>query len=175
MPAITERLSETLSKLNAPVGSASQRQADAADWWRELGQRLNPLAWVDLETMGPLDGDLPADVFTGVIDNLVRNAAEKHLREPDLRLGIRLSVVDDECELVVCDNGTAMADRLASSLFLGPVASESGYGIGLYQASRHAGAAGYRLELIENRTGRVCFRLAKTPALGGAATRDPSR
>ena len=61
----------------------------------------------------------------------------------------------------VSDNGAAMDEETAAGLFLGPVASESGYGIGLFQAARHARAAGYRLELAENRTGRVCFRLAR--------------
>jgi hypothetical protein len=54
-----------------------------------------------------------------------------------------------------------MADSVASGLFLGPVSSESGFGIGLYHAARYAQAAGYRLELVENRAGRVCFRLAQ--------------
>jgi sensor histidine kinase regulating citrate/malate metabolism len=52
-----------------------------------------------------------------------------------------------------------MDEDIASSLFVGPVSSESGYGIGLYHAARYAEAAGYRLNLIENRAGRVCFRL----------------
>ena len=64
-------------------------------------------------------------------------------------------------ELVFCDDGSPMPDAVASSLFLGPVSSESGYGIGLYHAARYAEAAGYRLELAENRAGRVCFRLAR--------------
>jgi hypothetical protein len=31
----------------------------------------------------------------------------------------------------------------------------------LYNAARYAQAAGYRLEVVENRAGRVCFRLAQ--------------
>ncbi|MBK9349497.1 MAG: hypothetical protein IPN05_04595 [Sulfuritalea sp.] len=61
-----------------------------------------------------------------------------------------------------------MPDRLAAALFLGPVSSESGYGIGLYQAARHAQAAGYCLELAENRAGRVCFRLRMVAPAAGA-------
>jgi sensor histidine kinase regulating citrate/malate metabolism len=72
---------------------------------------------------------------------------------------MRLTQTADGFELMVCDNGSAIPDAIASSLFLGPVTSESGYGIGLYQAARYAKAAGYRLELAENRPGRVCFRL----------------
>ncbi len=160
LPAVSERLAETLGKLNAPQGLASTRRIDAAEWWRELGQRLSGLQWIDLESEGPLTGDLPLEVFAGVTDNLVRNAAEKHLREPEMRLSIRLTPTRDGFEMAVCDSGSAMDDRLAASLFLGPVPSESGYGIGLYQAARHARAAGYCLELAENHRGRVCFRLA---------------
>ena len=160
LPAISERLAETLGKLNAPQQQASLRRVEAAAWWRELAQRLSSLEWITLESDGLLAGDLPLEVFAGVTDNLVRNAAEKHLREPEVRLSIRLFLADGGFELSICDNGSAMADKVAAALFLGPVASESGYGIGLYQAARHAKAAGYSLELAENRNGRVCFRLA---------------
>jgi hypothetical protein len=159
LPAISERLAETLGKLNAPQGLAHARRIDAAEWWRELTQRLASLEWIDLESEGALVGDLPFEVFAGVTDNLVRNAAEKHLREPGIRLSIRLARKGANFELSVCDSGSAMADRIATALFLGPVASESGYGIGLYQAARHARASGYCLELAENRPGWVCFRL----------------
>ncbi len=160
LPAITDRLAETLGKLNAPQGIASARRIGAAEWWRELGQRLATLEWIDLESEGTLDGEIPFEVFTGVTDNLVRNATEKHLREPELRLSIRLSRVGGGFELIAWDNGSAMADALAAGLFLGPVSSESGYGIGLYQAARHAQVAGYGLEVAENRDGCVRFRLA---------------
>lgn len=162
LPAITDRLAETLAKLNAPQGMASARRVAAADWWRDLGQRMAALEWIGFGSETPLAGDLPGDVFSGVADNLIRNAAEKHLGEPSLRVEMRLAQTADGFELMVCDNGSAIPDAIASSLFLGPVSSESGYGIGLYQAARYAKAAGYRLELAENRPGRVCFRLMTT-------------
>jgi nitrogen fixation/metabolism regulation signal transduction histidine kinase len=58
--------------------------------------------------------------FSGVVDNLIRNAAEKHLLEPAVRVDVELKRNDAGFELVVCDNGSAMADSVASSLFLGP-------------------------------------------------------
>lgn len=164
LPAISERLAETLGKLSAPQEQASQRRIEAAEWWRELAQRLSGLEWITLESEGSLVADLPLDVFAGVTDNLVRNAAEKHLREPDIRLSIRLAAAGDGFALTICDTGSSIPDRIAAALFFGPVASESGYGIGLYQAARHARAAGYSLELSENRSGRVCFRLAEADA-----------
>ncbi|MCX7156137.1 MAG: hypothetical protein NTW45_06815, partial [Rhodocyclales bacterium] len=160
LPAITERLAETLAKLSVPQSISSARRVSAAEWWRDLRQRMATLDWIDFKAAASIAGELPAEVFSGVADNLIRNAAEKHLREPELRVQLELVRNDSGFELIVCDNGSAMAADIVSRLFVGPVASDTGYGIGLYHAARYAQAAGYRLELAENRTGRVCFRLA---------------
>jgi hypothetical protein len=159
LPAITDRLAETLAKLNAPQSIASARWVSAAEWWQDLSQRMGVMHWIDFTAESPITGELPAEVFSGVIDNLIRNIAEKHLREPELRAQVELEHADEGFRLIVCDSGSAMDEDIASSLFVGPVSSESGYGIGLYHAARYAEAAGYRLNLIENRAGRVCFRL----------------
>jgi hypothetical protein len=45
-------------------------------------------------------------------------------------------------------------------LFRGPVTSESGLGVGLYQASAFAEQSGYALVLVDNRAGSVCFELS---------------
>ena len=161
LPAISERLADTLGKLNAPQSLAAARWVPAAGWWRDLRRRMAALEWMRFKAGPVLAGELPAEVFSGVADNLIRNVAEKHLREPSLQAHVELGRNDAGFELVFCDDGSPMPDAVASSLFLGPVSSESGYGIGLYHAARYAEAAGYRLELAENRAGRVCFRLAR--------------
>jgi signal transduction histidine kinase len=61
--------------------------------------------------------------------------------------------------LTVCDNGDPIPERIAANLLRGIVVSEQGLGIGLYQAARWAGQLGYRLSLISNRAGKVCFEL----------------
>lgn len=160
LPAITGRLAETLGKLNVPQSLASASWLAAEEWWPDLRQRMAAMDWIDFTAEAPIAGELPAEVFSGVVENLIRNAAEKRLQEPNLRMQVELKSSDAGIELIACDNGSAMAADIASGLFLGPVASESGYGIGLYHAARFAHAAGYSLELIENRAGRVCFRLA---------------
>jgi hypothetical protein len=162
LPAISERLADTLAKLSAPQSLAAARWVPAGQWWQDLRQRTAALDWIHVKTEAIAEGELPAEVFSGVADNLIRNAAEKHLREPALRAQMELGRNGEDFELVFCDDGSPMADSIASSLFLGPVASEGGYGIGLYHAARYAQAAGYRLELIENRPGRVCFRLQRS-------------
>ncbi len=160
LPAITGRLAETLFRLNAPQSLAPASRVSAAAWWQEVRQRMGVMDWIEFKAGASIDGELPGEVFSGVVDNLVRNAAEKRLQEPGLRMQVELTSADAGFGLIVCDSGSAMAGDIASGLFLGPVASESGYGIGLYHAARFAQAAGYSLELIENRAGRVCFRLA---------------
>ncbi len=167
LPAITDRLAETLAKLNAPQGSSALRWIEAGEWWREQTQRLAALDWVELRSEGELEGELPLEVYSGVLDNLLRNAAEKHLREPGLKLALAFGGPSDGHELTVTDDGSAIGASIAAALFIGPVSSESGYGIGLYQAARHAEAAGYRLELAENRDGCVRFLLGKTVSMPG--------
>ncbi len=161
LPAISDRLADTLAKLNAPQSLSAARWVPASGWWQDLCQRMAALDWISFKAEPLIAGELPAEVFSGVVDNLIRNAAEKHLREPAIRVQVELGRNDAGFELIFCDDGSAMADSVASSLFLGPVSSESGYGIGLYHAARYANAAGYRLELAGNRLGRVCFRLAQ--------------
>ena len=162
LPAIAERLAEILTKLSAPQSLPAAQRISAAIWWQDLRQRMAALDWVDFSGGESIGGELPAETFSGAADNLIGNAAEKRLAEASLRLRLELVRSDAGIELLACDDGSAMPDAVASGLFVGPVASESGFGIGLYQAARQAQATGYRLELIENRTGRVCFRL--TPA-----------
>jgi hypothetical protein len=162
LPAITDRLAETLAKLNAPQNISSANWVVASKWWQDLQQRMVAMDWIDFESKAEsaLARELPAEVFSGVADNLIRNAAEKRLREPGLRMQVELKSSDEGFELIACDSGSPMPGDIASGLFIGPVSSENGYGIGLYHAARFAQAAGYGLEMIENRAGRVCFRLA---------------
>lgn len=160
LPAITDRLAETLAKLNAPQSLSPVRTAIAVEWWRALQQRMTALPWISFEAGSIADGQLPAEVFSGVADNLISNAAEKRVQEPDIRVWVKLNWSAAGVELLVCDNGTAVADEIAAKLFTGPVPSPGGYGIGLYHAARYAQAAGYELSLAENKSGGVCFRLA---------------
>ena len=92
-------------------------------------------------------------------DNLLQNALAKRAAEAAVRVRVTLDCRDG-AELRVCDSGHAVPPDLATSLLRAPVRSESGLGIGLYQAARQAEASGYRLELKENRDGEVCFALS---------------
>jgi hypothetical protein len=47
-------------------------------------------------------------------------------------------------------------------LFLAPLASDNGLGIGLYNVARQADAFGYQFRLSSNVAGKVCFELSQT-------------
>jgi sensor histidine kinase regulating citrate/malate metabolism len=70
--------------------------------------------------------------------------------------------------LRVCDTGNAVGDEVVDDLLRTPVASVSGFGIGLYHAARQAECCGHELRLVSNRCGRVCFELRRRPPDGAA-------
>jgi C4-dicarboxylate-specific signal transduction histidine kinase len=63
--------------------------------------------------------------------------------------------------LRVCDDGAPVPAELAEELFRGPVSSESGLGVGLYQAAAFAAQTGCALVLAKNSKGAVCFELGR--------------
>jgi signal transduction histidine kinase len=101
---------------------------------------------------------LPKELFDSAGDNLLQNALRK--RRMDESVNIHVSFrCDDTIEFSVCDSGAPVASEVLRGLMRGPVPSESGFGIGLYQTSRLAEISGFSLQLRENDPGRVCFSL----------------
>jgi signal transduction histidine kinase len=152
LPAISQRLSETLARLQHPDG-AGETYVAARTWWETLmrqyrgeGVRFEPCK-------PPAAVRLPRLLFDSVADNLIRNALAKGAQA---RVALECS---ERVELSVCDSGPAIPEDVAAQLMRGPVSSRKGMGIGLYQAARQAEAAGYRLSLETNRDGAVCFVL----------------
>ena len=160
LPAIAQRLSTTLDKLQRP-GDEEAQQLPLRDWWEALarqyqGQNVEFVA-AGLEP----EMQVPKALFDSVADNLLQNALAK--RAADAQTRIRVSVLCREGpELRVHDSGGAVPPEIASQLLRAPVRSSGGLGIGLYQAARHAEKSGYALTLAENRDGAVCFALVKT-------------
>lgn len=158
LPVIADRLGTTLLKLQSPTNVSQGVEQPADIWWSELLSRLAPHDWISFSPI-TVGGRIPGDVFSGVIDNLVQNVIEKRQREPEVQMWIGLVERDRGIGLEICDNGSALPDPIADTLFSMPVSSKTGFGVGLYQAARHAEVAGYRLSLAENQQGRVCFSL----------------
>lgn len=157
LPVISQRLHAALDSIRRPAPT-DVKQGNAAAWWESLQARHSH------ESLHfALDGDaesaeLPVLLFDTVADNLLRNAFEKGAKERGVQ--VRLKVANGECGLRVEDAGEAIDPARAEQLFLRPLPSDRGLGIGLYQAARLAESLDFRLRLVSNVTGAVCFELA---------------
>ncbi len=164
LPHLTQRLQLALDKLQEPA----RRQEETVflkDWWYDL-QARNPDGHLSFHTDITGDPQVPADLFDSVAENLLENLRVKQQLEPELRVDVRLVSDGGNTWLEVCDSGSAIPAEKAATLLQGPVPSDNGLGIGLYQVARQAEQAGYRMTLESNDNGRVCFRLSGSVASG---------
>ena len=106
------------------------------------------------------DLKLPSELFDSVADNLIENAHNKSAGGAPLQVQVTFSAARGGT-LTVCDNGAAIAKTTAEQLFQGPVSSQTGLGVALYQTAKQATQLGYRLALAANEPGRVCFVLTR--------------
>ncbi|ODU12796.1 MAG: hypothetical protein ABS91_01470 [Thiobacillus sp. SCN 64-35] len=159
LPQLAARLSQTVDKLRQPAEMDVAHVAAQA-WWTALQTRYEH---DDVQFFAEEvdDTPLPQDLFDSVVDNLLTNALRKRQSQPDVAVEVRL-VLQPMVSLMVTDSGAAAPEHVARNLFLSPVASDFGLGVGLYQAARQAARSGYRLELPDNQVGRVAFRLEAT-------------
>ncbi|MFN3750351.1 MAG: sensor histidine kinase [Thiobacillus sp.] len=159
LPQLAARLSQTVDKLKQPA-EMDAALVPARDWWAALQTRYehdDVRFLADAVDATPL----PQDLFDSVADNLLANALRKRQREPGITVEVRLEL-QPLASLTVTDSGAPAPEHVARNLFLSPVASDFGLGVGLYQAARQAARSGYRLELPDNQAGRVTFRLQAT-------------
>ncbi len=157
LPAITQRLQQTLDKLQKP-DTSNARFVQAKTWWeglqRSYADRGVEFALEALEETVML----PKELFDCAGDNLLQNALRK--RKLDGSVTVRASFrCNGAIEFSVCDSGAPVAAEVLKGLLRGPVPSETGFGVGLYQASRLAEISGFSLQLRENNPGKVCFSL----------------
>ena len=158
LPVITQRMQQTLDKLRRPVIDDGRTVA-ARTWWQGLersyaGQNIEFRA-------GEIGGEalLPRELFDSAGDNLIQNAVNKRKLRGNIAISVSLDCTD-AVRLEVCDGGHAVAADTARELLRGPVSSDSGLGIGLYQVARQAEASGFALALARNEDGRVSFVLS---------------
>jgi signal transduction histidine kinase len=159
LPQLAARLSQTVDKLKQPA-EMDVAQIPAQAWWTALQTRYEHDD-VRFVADGVDDTPLPQDLFDSVADNLLTNALRKRHNEPGVSVEARLTL-HPLVNLMVFDSGAPAPEHVSRNLFLSPVASDFGLGVGLYQAARQAARVGYRLELSENQTGRVSFCLQAT-------------
>jgi signal transduction histidine kinase len=159
LPQLAARLSQTVDKLKQPA-EMDVAHISAHAWWTALQTRYEH---DDVRFFADVidDTPLPQDLFDSVADNLLTNALRKRQGQPDVAVEVRLEL-QPLVNLTVTDSGAPAPEHVARNLFLSPVASDFGLGVGLYQAARQATRSGYRLELTDNHAGRVTFRLQAT-------------
>lgn len=173
LPTVTQRLQQTLDKLQRPQ-TESTRLVQADAWWEQLQKTHQPRN-VEFETVGATQGVLlPKELFDSAADNLLQNALEKRRVDPAVQVQVRFEC-GTRISLSVRDSGRAVPPEVMRGLLKGPVASDTGYGIGLYQVSRQAENAGFHLRVAENEPGNVrmelsgeLYRRSPAPAAGEA-------
>ena len=169
LPQITQRLNTTLEKLRSPRTSESTHTS-AAIWWNNLIQRYNT-SNIEFDIAGTLGLlQIPAELFDNVADNLIENALKKAADDKELRVCVTFSAADLGT-LTVCDSGPAIPKGIVMHLFEGPVTSQTGLGVGLYQSNKLASNWGYALTLSVNRPGEVSFVLSSASSAADSAER----
>jgi signal transduction histidine kinase len=159
LPVLTQRIELILSKLKSPQTQEDAVELPLGTWWESLRQRYQHrnVEWRSPANIGQLS--IPVALFDCVADNLIDNASKKRMREPSITVSATLS--SEPFSLSISDNGSAIPAAVAQQLLNTIIPSEDGMGIGLFQVARWAAQSGYRLELSENRPGRVTFRIHK--------------
>lgn len=159
LPELSQRLEQTLNKLKVPQKESSGKYIAATVWWETLRNRYNGRR---VEFIGELVSaqPVPSAVFENVAENLLDNARRKRLTQENINITVRFSV-GNSVTLTVCDNGEPVPGKIAARIFQNTISSETGLGIGLYQAYRWAEQHGYTLRLKNNEKGAVCFELAQ--------------
>ena len=158
LPVIAQRLSSTLEKLQRP--QVDSEQFIAVDtWWENLKRQYQSQGVAFEERSVRPDVTLPRSLADSVADNLIQNALAKRQFDPGVAIRASLDC-SGSVDFRVCDTGAAIPADLEKQILRAPVRSNSGLGIGLYQAARHADANGFALSLASNRDGDVCFALS---------------
>ena len=158
LPVISQRLRSTLDKLAAPVAEDAAL-VSLGEWWQVLQQRYQSqrVGFAQSSVVG--ERWVPQTLFDNVAENLIGNALQKRLQESSLRVAVTLEAVDGEVILRVSDDGSPVSKLAADALFIAPVSSGTGLGVGLFHAGQLAARLGYRLSLSENRPEAVVFTL----------------
>jgi hypothetical protein len=157
LPVISQRVQQTLDKLQKPQVEGA-RFIDAKGWWEGLkrGYYNRSVQFVDDAIAD--DVMLPKELFDSAGDNLLQNALRKRKLDEAVEVQATLRC-SDVIELTISDSGMPVSAEIVQGLLRGPVPSQTGFGIGLYQTAKLAEIAGFALTLSRNEPGNVCFTL----------------
>lgn len=165
LPSLTQRIEQTLSKLQQPQASSDAALLDLGAWWEGLRLRNQHLDILWEAPPAIAARDIPAALFDCVLDNLLDNALRKRQLEADITIKVEMRVGqkgtqnDSVLSIVVSDSGQPIPGERLANLLHAVVVSQQGLGIGLYQAAKWAEQLGYKLELLSNQRGKVSFEL----------------
>jgi nitrogen-specific signal transduction histidine kinase len=159
MPHLTLRLKTLLDKLKKPQ-KTPYTQIPLTLWWENLKARYARRDIVFMEKINHNLSLVPEDAFDNAVENLLQNALSKRRHETNLHITVDLYVDKDKLNILICDDGTAIPEHIASNLMEQPVTSRSGFGIGLYQLAKNLTGSGYKVDLCSNVDGEVCFALS---------------
>ena len=113
MPLLTQRLNVTLEKLRTPKNLESNGQilsGSLLKWWNQLQLRYTG-RHIEFESEVSNDMHIPVDIITTVVENLLDNARNKRIREPELQITVKLMTDDGNIQLSVADTGSAFIGR----------------------------------------------------------------
>jgi signal transduction histidine kinase len=163
MPLLTQRLNTTLEKLRSPENfkmTETMASGSLLQWWNQLQLRYTG-RHIQFTSNVNNDTEIPLEIFTTVVENLLDNARNKRLREPKLTIAVDLKQENEKFTLSVSDTGSAIDEQITQQLFKEVVSSHDGFGIGLYQCYELAKNHGYELSVKDNIDSNVCFLLQK--------------
>jgi signal transduction histidine kinase len=164
MPLLTQRLNVTLEKLRTPKNLESNGQilsGSLLKWWNQLQLRYTG-RHIEFDSEVSNDIQIPVDIITTVVENLLDNARNKRIREPDLQISVKLNARNGNLDISVTDSGSVIVPQVYEHLFKEVVSSHDGFGIGLYQSYELAQNQGFELKVTSNEDGNVCFNIIKT-------------
>ena len=153
---ISSRLESTLNRLKTPQLATDIKLVDCKQWINKINVEHQSNSRIKVYHNIDNNIAVPIDLFDSVVDNLINNALKKSsAKHIKVRLLSNASII----ELTVCDDGMPVEKHICNHVFKHPVSSGSGMGIGLYQAAIMAHTFGFELELSQNKSDKVCFRL----------------
>ena len=157
LPTIAQRLQQTVDKLKKPDTDTGSFIV-ARTWWEDF-QHSYQGRGIEFDT-GEIDETVlvPKELFDSAGDNFIQNALRKCKIDTAVKIGVRFDC-PGTIEMTVTDTGIPVAPGVLSKLLRGPVPSQAGYGIGLYQTARLAEISGYSIVLSSNEQGKVGFTL----------------
>jgi signal transduction histidine kinase len=160
LPLLTQRIELTLGKLQQPQAETENTLLAVRAWWdaARLRNQYQTIDWLAPDDLP--DSAIPNALFDCVLDNLLDNSLRKRQSEPGIDISVELNVAP--MRLTVCDSGAPILQEIVTGLLRSVVVAQNGLGVGLYQSARWAEQMGYRLVLLDNQQGKVCFELRES-------------